>query len=91
MLLLSIVRPAVGSSGQMRTERRVNWKLPDGVTKLAEYWLQSAEITAIAVFETDAPEKLFESKFYFSDAYTIDTFPAVTAEDGMKIVEAMRK
>ena len=29
MLLVSIVRPAAGSNAQVRTERRVNWKLPE--------------------------------------------------------------
>jgi hypothetical protein len=88
MLFVSLLRPIDGSSKE-HAALRAKWQPPEGVKQVAEYWLHSGEVSVIYVFETDSPAALLAMRTYWSDSYEIDTVPAITGEDGMRLVQKM--
>lgn len=65
--------------------RRAAWKYPDGVRVIAEYWPFSSSATVVTIFSTDSPDALLELELEWSDVFDIDIYPAVSAEDGLRI------
>ena len=70
--------------------RRSQWTYPDGVTVRGEYWPASEHTAVVSIFETDDYGSIMEIALTWSDVFQIDTTPAITAEDGLRVgAEAM--
>jgi Protein of unknown function (DUF3303) len=75
--------PAAERDGALM--RRAAWKYPDGVRVIAEYWPLSSSATVVTIFSTDSPDALLELELEWSDVFDIDVYPALSAEDGLRI------
>jgi hypothetical protein len=75
--------PAAERDGALM--RRAGWKYPDGVRVIAEYWPISSAVTVVTIFSTDSPDALLELDLEWGDVFDIDVYPAVSAEDGLRI------
>jgi hypothetical protein len=65
--------------------RRASWHYPDGITPVAEYWLVSAEHTVVTIFTADTFAPIQELQFEWNDVFDVTVFPAVSAEEGLRI------
>ena len=65
--------------------RRASWKYPDGVREIAEYWPLSADYQVVTVFSADSFAPIMEVEFEWNDVFDISVFPAVSAEEGLRV------
>jgi hypothetical protein len=65
--------------------RRASWHYPKGITPIAEYWLASAENGAVVIFTADTFAPIQELQFEWNDVFDVTVFPAVSAEEGLRI------
>jgi hypothetical protein len=64
---------------------RAGWKYPAGINVIAEYWPIAEDPAVISIFQTEDIGALLEIGFTWSDTFDITTWPAISAEDGLKI------
>jgi len=62
----------------------LEYEFPEGLRVLGEYWPQTGDPAVVLVSEADEIEPLLAATSYWADAYDFTTFPAVTAEVGMR-------
>ena len=48
-------------------------------------WLQSSSVNVVYVFEADSVEQIMPIRIYWIDFYDIETFPAMTGEEGLQL------
>jgi hypothetical protein len=65
--------------------RRAQWSYPQGVEVVAEYWPAAEDPAVVSVFRTDDFSGVMEIGFTWGDTFDISTFPAISAEEGLKI------
>jgi hypothetical protein len=65
--------------------RRSGWQYPAGVKVISEYWPFAAEMTVVSIFSTDDIAAIMEFELEWSDVFDIDVYPAVSADEGLKI------
>ncbi|MDR2986628.1 MAG: DUF3303 family protein [Nocardiopsaceae bacterium] len=65
--------------------RRSTWKYPPGVQMIAEYWPSSASVQVVSIFSADSSESLLELELEWGDVFDIAIYPAVSAEDGLRM------
>ncbi len=63
--------------------RRAQWKYPDGMKVLGEYWLASSP-AVVLIFEADSYLPIMELGMTWGDVFEINCAPAVTSDDGLK-------
>ena len=88
MLFVSILTgkpdlpPEVAQQGMAR---RLEWKPPEGVKILGEYWLQEAPARVVVISEAASAAPLFLINLQWADLFDIEIMPAITAEEGLKL------
>ena len=70
-----------------RTARRLDYSWPEGMTVLAEYWLQTTDPGVIVVAEAENIGSLMLAASDWDDLFDISVVPAVTAEDGIRLAK----
>lgn len=65
--------------------RRAAWKYPDGIRAIAEYWPLSSAVQVVSIVSADNIEKIMEIVYEWEDVFDIDIYPAVSAEEGLRI------
>lgn len=65
--------------------RRLEYQFPEGLRVLGEYWPQAGDPAVVFVSEADEIGPLLAATSYWADAYDFTTFPAMTAEEGMRL------
>ena len=75
--------PAAERDGALM--RRATWKYPSGVQVIAEYWPSSASVQVVSIFSAESSEALLELELEWSDVFDIAIYPAVSAEDGLRM------
>jgi hypothetical protein len=75
--------PAAERDGALM--RRSTWKYPPGVQVIAEYWPSSASVQVVSIFSADSSEALLELELEWGDVFDIAIYPAVSAEEGLRI------
>lgn len=83
MLFVSLMTAKPGATAAARRARRLEWKYPEGMRVVAEYWLATEDPRVVLVSEADDPAVIFQAIGDWDDVFTIDVFPAVTAEEGI--------
>ena len=63
--------------------------MPAGAKIVAEYWLQTADPSVIIVFETDNIGHIMAASAAWADVFEISVCPAVTAEEGLQMLQTM--
>lgn len=82
MLFVAFMKLREGKM-QSASEQRMQWKDPEGVRRVGEYWLTTNDPKVITIYEVDSYEPILLMSTIWDDAFDIKTFPAVTAEQGM--------
>jgi Protein of unknown function (DUF3303) len=75
--------PAAERDGALM--RRSTWQYPPGVQVIAEYWPSSASVQVVSIFSADSSEALLELELEWSDVFDIAIYPAVSAEEGLRM------
>jgi Protein of unknown function (DUF3303) len=75
--------PAAERDGALM--RRAAWKYPEGVRLIAEYWPFTSALTVVTIFSADSPGQLLELELEWSDVFDIDIYPAVSADEGLRV------
>ena len=65
--------------------RRAAWKYPDGIKVIAEYWPLSSAVQVVSILAAESIEKIMELVFEWNDVFDIDVYPAVSADEGLKV------
>ncbi len=52
---------------------------------MAEYWPAAEDPAVVSIFRTERFDALMEIEFTWGDAFDITVFPAVSAEEGLRI------
>ncbi|HEV7210654.1 MAG TPA: DUF3303 family protein [Blastococcus sp.] len=65
--------------------RRAAWKYPDGITLISEYWPVSGDYQVVTTFAADSIASIMEVEFEWNDVFDISVFPAVSADEGLRI------
>ncbi len=88
MLFVALFK-AKASTPKERIARRVEWQIPEGIEPVAEYWLQTADPTVIAIFEADSVAPIMATLAEWGDVFDITVVPAVTSEEGLELAQQM--
>ncbi|MBI4337028.1 MAG: DUF3303 family protein [Chloroflexi bacterium] len=91
MLFISVLSQKQSLSRQQLDEsaqRRARWKYPPGMKVLAEYWLQGSP-QVITIIEAEHIGPVLQSTYAWADVFDIRVHPAVTAEDGLRTLQAV--
>lgn len=65
--------------------RRADYQYPEGINLIAEYWPVSAEYQVVSVFAAETISPVMQIELEWSDVFDISVFPAVSAEEGLRI------
>jgi hypothetical protein len=65
--------------------RRAAWHYPSGIRSIAEYWPASADMPVVSIFSTEEFASIMELLLEWEDVFDIDVYPAVSAEEGIKV------
>ena len=89
MLFAALLKPKPESTQRERMARRAQWQYPEGVRPVAEYWLQTSELSVISIFETDMAEPILAVLGEWGDLFDITVVPALRGEEGLAIARQM--
>ena len=90
MLLVSIAKVKAGTESE-RLKRRAQWKYPEGMRVLAEYWPIGSEYAAITIAEVDDIAAAMASVVAWNDVFDLTITPAITAEEGLAVAQRLLK
>jgi len=90
MLFVALYSPKPGVSPTQTLSRRMEWKPPEGIKVVAEYWLQHNNPRTIAVFEADNYAPMMATSMKWADLYDVTVVPAITGEEGLKLAKQMK-
>ena len=65
--------------------RRAAWKYPEGIQVIAEYWPLSSAVQVVSILAAESIDKIMEVVFEWQDVFDIDVYPAVSADEGLRI------
>ena len=87
MLFVALLKRKVPTKEAL--PRRLEWKAPEGVRSVAEYWLQTPDPAVILVFEGESVTSMLQTTSAWDDLFDISIVPAITAEDGSKAAKQL--
>ena len=88
-MLFAVLLKAKGAIPRERIARRLQWQHPEGIRPVAEYWLQSSEVSVVAIVEADSVQPLMAVTVQWADVFDITVVPAMTAEEGLQWAQQM--
>ena len=65
--------------------RRASWQYPEGVEVISEYWPMSSEYQVVTTFRAESFAPVMEVQFEWNDVFDISIYPAVSADEGLRI------
>jgi hypothetical protein len=65
--------------------RRAQWRFPQGVEPVAEYWPAAEDPAVVAIVRADDFAGLMEIDLTWGDLFDVTSLPAISAEDGMQV------
>jgi hypothetical protein len=89
MLFVALYTAKPGVTLEQTMKVRMAWKPPKGVKPIGEYWLQNHCPHTIAIFEADNIATIMEANGPWWDLYNITVVPAISSEEGVKLVPQM--
>jgi len=86
MLFVTLLSPKPTYIPAQSSQRRMEWKYPQGIKPVAEYWLQTNTPHVIAIYEADDITPMMEINEAWGDIYDITVVPAISAEEGLNLL-----
>ena len=65
--------------------RRTQWQYPSNIRVICEYWPSAADVQVVTIFSADDYASIMEVVFEWNDVFDIEIYPAISADDGLKI------
>ena len=65
--------------------RRSTWQYPKGLRQIAEYWPAAGDFQVLSIFSAEDYSSIMELVFEWEDVFQIQVFPAISAEEGLKV------
>ncbi len=90
-MLFVIMGTPVTANFREVINRRAQWKYPDGIRLVAEYWPQGGEYNVITIAEADSVAPIMAALVAWQDMFQFTATPAVTAEEGLRLAQQMMK
>ena len=87
MLFVALGRVRSGTIKE-RVARRIEWKSPEGLKPIAEYWLQG-EPSVISIAEADSVGPIMAAISDWDDVISWTVLPAISAEQGLEMAKGM--
>src|SRR3978361_2557470 len=79
-------RPQVSAEERDRALlRRAAWVYPEGIRPIAEYWPVADHVQVVTIFAAETFAPVMEVEFEWNDVFDVSIFPAVSAEEGLRI------
>jgi len=88
MLFIALYSPKPSTSPVQALPRRMEWKPPESMKPIAEYWLPNTTPHVIVV-EADNYATIMAANMPWADIFDFSVFPAITAEEGLKLAKQM--
>jgi hypothetical protein len=89
MLFVALLKARPGTQ-QERIARRMSWQAPEvGAEAIGEYWLETPDPACVAVIKADKISQLWAVFTGWDDLFEICIYPAVSAEEGLKLLKQM--
>jgi hypothetical protein len=83
---LSRFRPSLPAADRdAALMRRASWQYPDGIKVIAEYWPMAADYQVVSIFSAERFDAIMEVAFQWNDVFDIAVYPAVSADEGLRI------
>jgi len=89
MLFVTLLNAKPTFTFEKSMQRRAEWKQPEGVKPVAEYWLMTPSPMVISIEEADSIAPLMAAVGGWSDLFDMTIIPAVSAEEGLKLASQM--
>ncbi len=92
MLFTALLKVREGSTTNERIVRRAQYRYPEGAKPVTEYWLQTTDPSlpnVVATYEAESVEPILALLSDWDDHFHITVVPAITAEDGLEVIEQM--
>ena len=89
MLFVALLNAKPNWTSAQSMQKRVEWKAPEGVKRVAEYWLQNNAPRVITIFEADNIVPIMAATAPWTDLFEITVVPAISAEEGLKLASQM--
>jgi len=89
MLFVALYSPKPGTTPAQALPRRMEWKPPQGMKPVAEYWLPNITPHVIVIFEADNYATIMAANMPWADIFDFSVFPAITGEEGIKLAKQM--
>lgn len=86
-IALGSIKPTYTPARSMQI--REEFKLPQGVKRVAEYWLQTHSPHVISIYEASDISQLMAMALPWLEILDISVFPASTIEEGQKIADQL--
>ena len=85
MLYVALMKPRASSVVE-RVTKRMQYEYPEGCRMVAEYWLHTADVRVVSVFEVDeshGTDVWMKFAMAWEDEFEITVSPAMTSEQGI--------
>ena len=89
MLFVTLLSLKATATPAQTIPRRAQWKYPEGLKVIAEYWLQTDKPHVIIVAEANEVAPMMMATEPWIDLFDFVVIPAITAEEGLKLVSQM--
>jgi hypothetical protein len=79
-------RPSVSAADRdAALMRRATWQYPEGIKPIAEYWPMAGDQQVVTIFTADSIAPIMDVEFEWNDVFDVTVYPAVSAEEGLRI------
>ena len=89
MLFVTLLSLKPTATPTQALQRRMEWKQPEGMKPIAEYWLQTNTPRVISIDEADNIAPIMAATMPWMDVFDITVVPAISAEEGLKLASQM--
>ena len=88
MLYVCLMKVRTGTAKE-RIARRAEWKYPEGLRVVGEYWPQTTDPACISIVEADSIAPIMAAVAAWDDMFDITVVPAVAAEEGLQLAQQL--
>ena len=88
-MLFACLMSVKSGTAKERIARRAEWKYPDGIKVVGEWWPQTPHPACITICEADSIAPIMAAVADWDDVFNITVVPAVSAEEGLQLAQQM--
>jgi hypothetical protein len=89
MLFVALYSKKSSTTLAQAMSKRIEWKPPEGMKRIAEYWLPNSTPHVIVIFEADNYATIMAANMPWADIFDFSVFPAITGDEGIKLAKQM--